>query len=300
MTLRPARLLPLTLVLVLSVVLAPVGAAPVGAQTEAPGPVYADWEWADASEAWIHPGVQTVVEGGQCTSNFIFVQVETVDGVEYLTDVLLGYAGHCATSTTEGDECTDEAYPIGHPVEVDGALHEGTVAYNASLTMIRVGETDTDTCMNNDFGLVRLHPADWARVNPSVPVFGGPVAVNETGTSMGDEVFSWGNSGLRLGIHQTSPKQGLSLGTAAGGWNHNVGTVTPGIPGDSGSAFLDAAGNALGVVSTVELAPFPATNNVTDLRLALQYVVDHEPELADVRLEPGTEPFDPDAFLPVG
>jgi hypothetical protein len=48
----------------------------------------------------------------------------------------------------------------------------------------------------------------------------------------------YGNSGLRLGITQLSPKSGVSLGTSGGGWTHPAYTVTPGIPGDSGSAFL--------------------------------------------------------------
>ena len=52
----------------------------------------------------------------------------------------------------------------------------------------------------------------------------------------------------------------MSDGTGNGGWNHDVFTVTPGIPGDSGSGYMDADGNALGVVSTVEVAPFPAVH----------------------------------------
>lgn len=241
-------------------------------------------------EAAIHPGVQTVVEGSQCTSNFVFVQVDD-DG--YLVDVLIGYAAHCAASTSNADECKDEAYPVGHPVDVQGALHQATVAYNASLTMIGVGEGDPDMCFNNDFGLVRLHRDDWARVNPSVPTYGGPAGINTAGTTQGDEVYAWGNSGLWLGLDPVRPKRGVALGTDSGGWNHKVYTVTPGIPGDSGSCYLDSDGNALGVVSTVELALFPGSNNVTDLDRALGYAIRHEPDLAHLRLEPGTEPFDP-------
>lgn len=290
----------LALVLAAALVTGAAAPSPAAADTTAqPWPVYEEWTWADADEAPIHPGVQTRVEGGQCTSNFIFVQVQNVDGVDYLTDVLLGYAAHCAASTGNANECLDEAYPVGHPVDVQGAEHQASVAYNASLTMIRVGEDDPDTCFNNDFGLVRLHRDDWANVNPSLPVFGGPVAVNETATSVGDEVYAWGNSSLRFGVEETNPKQGQSMGTDSSGWNHNVYTVTPGVPGDSGSGYLDLDGNALGVVSTVELAPFPGSNNIVDVRLALQYAVHHEPDLANLRLEPGTEEFDPNAFIPL-
>lgn len=297
---RPAARRSAPLLLALLALLATVLGAPPATAQEAPGPVYEDWEWADAATAPIHPGVQTRVDGAQCTSNFIFVQLEEVEGVTYLVDVLLGSAGHCAATTGNADECTDEALPVGHPVDVDGAVGQATVAYNASLTMIRVDEQDRDACFNNDFALYRLAREDWARVNPSLPTFGGPVAVAEGGTVALEDVYSWGNSSLRRGIEATSPKQGISFGTDAGGWNHNVTTVTPGIPGDSGSGYLDADGNALGVVSTVETAPFPASNNVTDLERSLDYARTHEPALAAVQLEPGTEPFDPNALLPVG
>ncbi|WP_205712128.1 hypothetical protein [Euzebya rosea] len=291
---RPVRAMLLALGLAL---LASLAVTPTAAEAQVTFPRWDGWAWADADTASIHPGVQTRVEGGQCTSNFVFVQVEAIDGVEYLTDVLLGYAGHCAAETGNADECTDIAYPVGHPVEVQGATTTASVAYNASLTMRRIGETDTATCMNNDFGLVRIARADWTNVNPSVPVFGGPVALARGGTAVAEPVYSWGNSSLRFGIEQTSPKRGLSLGTDNEGWNHNVFTVTPGIPGDSGSGYLDADGNALAVVSTVEAAPFPASNNVTDLALSMDYVIANEPGLANLRLVPGTEPFDDGAIL---
>ena len=56
-----------------------------------------------------------------------------------------------------------------------------------------------------------------------------------------------------------SPKIGTSLGDQGHGWSHIVATVSPGIPGDSGSAFLSPDGKALGVLSTLNFAPLPAT-----------------------------------------
>ena len=51
---------------------------------------------------------------------------------------------------------------------------------------------------------------------------------------------AYGNSSLRFGLTQLSPKTGISLGddAADGGWSHPLYTVTPGVPGDSGSAFV--------------------------------------------------------------
>ena len=112
---------------------------------------------------------------------------------------------------------------------------------------------------------MKVDAADVSKVNPSIPFWGGPVGVNTSGTAAGDTVYSYGNSSLRGGIETLSPKQGTSLGTEGEGWTHSVYTVTPGVPGDSGSAFLDAEGNALGTLSTLAIAPLPASNGVGDL-----------------------------------
>ena len=89
--------------------------------------------------------------------------------------------------------------------------------------------------------------------------------MNTAGTAAGDTVYSFGNSSLRGGVTELSPKQGVSLGTEGEGWSHPVYTVTPGVPGDSGSAFLDAEGNALGTLSTLAIAPLAGSNGVGDL-----------------------------------
>ena len=89
-----------------------------------------------------------------------------------------------------------------------------------------------------------------------------------------------------------SPKQGASLGDDGNGWSHNVYTVTPGIPGDSGSGFMTAGGQALGVLSTVAIAPLPASNGVGDLAKELAYARTVG-GVSGLALVPGTEPFSP-------
>lgn len=270
------------------------------ADAAVPAPVYADWVWAPAGDAPIHPGTQTVTLGGQCTANFVFVRTELVDGTEYLVDVLLGTAAHCISEASGADECQDEGYPIGTPTDVDGATRPAAAAYNATLSMQAVGEADRDVCTHNDVGMIRLAYDDWALVNPSIPDLGGPVELASDGTAQGDTLWSWGNSSLRLGIEQTSPKRGFALETTNSGWNHTFYTFTPGIPGDSGSALLDDDGNALAVLSTVGVAPYPAANNADDIGRAVAWALANEPTMAGLRLEPGTEPFDPSGypFLP--
>ena len=172
------------------------------------------------------------------------------------------------------------------------------MVYNSWLTMQSLHEADANTCQYNDLALVQLDPADVAKVNPSIPHWGGPVGVNTTGAALGATVYSYGNSELRGGITQLSPKQGVSLGDAGAGWSHSVFTVTPGIPGDSGSAFLDSTGKALGILSTVELAPIAGSNGVGDISRELAYLHAHS-SFTSVQLATGTEPFNGNQ-LPLG
>ncbi|WP_409183690.1 serine protease [Amycolatopsis sp. VS8301801F10] len=239
--------------------------------------------WAPADTAAVHPGVQTHTNGAQCTSNFVYSNG---------TDVFLGQAAHCSGTggSTETNGCSAGSLPLGTPVEIAGASKPGTLVYNSWLTMQSRHEADANTCQYNDLALVKIDPSDVAKVNPSLPFWGGPTGVNTTGTKQLATVLSYGNSELRGGITQLSPKQGTSLGDTGNGWSHTVFTVTPGIPGDSGSGFLDRDGNALGVLSTLNLLPQPATNGVGDLSRELEYANAHG-GLGTVQLVPGTTKF---------
>ena len=239
--------------------------------------------WAPAGTAAVHPGVQTFTAGAQCTSNFVF---------EEGTTVYLGQAAHCSGTggQTETDGCTSGSLPIGTPVEVTGATKPGTLAYNSWLTMQASGEKDPDTCAYNDLALIRLDSADVGKVNPSVPGYGGPTGVGTAGDT-GSTVFSYGNSELRGGVTKLSPKQGTVIQNEGGGWSHIVVTVTPGIPGDSGSGFMNESGQAIGVLSTLQLAPLAGTNGVGDLGKELAYAQAHG--FPGLQLVPGTQPFNP-------
>jgi hypothetical protein len=249
------------------------------------GSAAAEPAWAPADSATVHPGVQTYTEGAQCTSNFVFY-----DGAN---NVYIGQAAHCSGTgeSTDTNGCTADTHPNGTPVEVDGASRPGTMVYNSWTAMQQNGETDEGRCYGNDFALVKLDPADAAKVNPTVPHWGGPVGITDT-TTAGETVLSYGNSSLRFGITQTSPKEGKSLGNEGnnGGWTHPVYTVTPGIPGDSGSAFMNGDGQAIGVLSVLEILPRPASNGVSDLARALDYMR-ADGAFTDLQLANGTEPF---------
>ncbi len=242
--------------------------------------------WAPAGSATIHPGVQTVTGGGQCTANFIYQ-----DG----GGVYIGQAAHCSGTgaATETDGCDSGSLPVGTPVEISGASRPGTMVYNSWITMQAVGETDPDTCAYNDLALVKIDPADVASVNPSVPGFGGPTGLGSSAAMLGDTVFTYGNSSLRGGVTTLSPKQGIVIQSQGGGWSRDVYTVTPGIPGDSGSGFMDGSGNAIGTLSTVQLAPLAGSNGVGDLRHELDYLHAHT-SFGGVGVVNGTEPFNGD------
>jgi hypothetical protein len=247
-------------------------------------------QWAPARTATIHPGVQMVTDGTQCTANFVFTR-----GV----DVLLGYAAHCAGtgSATDTNGCLAGSLPLGTKVTIQGASRPGTLVYSSWVAMQRARERNQDACEYNDLALVRIDPIDVRRVNPSVPHWGGPTALGSGPIASGSSLYTYGNSGLRLGVTQLSPKSGSSLGDAGHGWTHQAYTVSPGIPGDSGSGLLDARGRASGVLSTIGVAPMPASNNFADLNIGLYYAA--VKGFSGVVLAKGTVPFNP-GQLPLG
>ncbi|HEX3613095.1 MAG TPA: serine protease [Sporichthyaceae bacterium] len=247
--------------------------------------VFSGGRWAPVATALVHPGVVTVTKDAACTSNFLYV-----DGLGH---TYLGQAAHCSGtgSANETDGCSSKSLPLGTPVQIAGTDIVGTLAYNSWLAMQSSHEKDANACAHNDLALIRLPDSAVAKANPSVPVFGGPVGLNTTGTHAGDTVVSYGNSPLRQGIALLSPKQGASLGDDAGGWSHSIYTLTPGIPGDSGSAVLDGQGRALGDLSTLEFAPLPGANQVSDLAHEIEWARAHDASLRQLRLVAGTQPF---------
>jgi hypothetical protein len=251
--------------------------------------------WAPAETATIHPGVQMYTDGAQCTANFVYTDAAD--------NVYVGYAAHCAGTgaATDTNGCDAGSLPLGTKVDfVEGGslvsegttVGTGTLVYSSWLAMQQSGTTDENACAYNDLALVKVDAEFLDTVNPSVPFWGGPVGLDTDGTTAGETVYSYGNSSLRGGVEELSPKQGTSLGTEGDGWSHPVYTVTPGVPGDSGSAFLDAEGNALGTLSTLAIAPLAGSNGVGDLSHELAFAQEHS-GLSGLTLVPGTEPFSP-------
>lgn len=252
--------------------------------------------WATAAAATITPGTQTYTEGaGQCTSNYVFT--------DDAGNVYLGQAAHCATTgkSDETNGCSAGSLPVGttvtfnrqgSPMDHGTTIGSGQLVYSSWLAMQQDGEKDQNVCAYNDFALIKVADADLDKVNPSLPYWGGPVGINTGGTGNGDRVYSYGNSSLRGGIMGLSPQTGESKADdpATGGWTHELASPTPGIPGDSGSAFLDRDGRALGTLSTLGVA-LPIVNNVGDISRELAYARAHS-GISGLRLVLGTEKFD--------
>lgn len=259
----------------------------------APGGAVAASRWAPADKAQITPGVQMFTKGAQCTGNFVFT--------DRRDRVYVGYAAHCAGLGEQTDtDCDTPSLPLGTAVRLArGAAYavssgttvgRGKLVYSSWLTMQQQGDKSGADCAFNDFALVRVAKADVGKVNPSVPFYGGPTGVRSAGLTIGDDVYTYGNSVLRGGVTATSPKAGTSTGDHESGWSHYVYTVTQGIPGDSGSGYLDEDGRAFGVLSTIAAAPIPGENGVGDLARELAYAQQYS-GIRGLRLVKGTEPF---------
>jgi hypothetical protein len=234
--------------------------------------------------------------GAQCTGNFVF----TDDAGR----VYVGYAAHCAGKgeSTDTNGCDTSSHPLGTRVRfAEGAtpatsgttMGRGRLVYSSWIAMHRAGTSNANACDHNDLALVKVDADDAGKVNPSVPFWGGPVGLSQRGAPAGSQVYSWGQSSLRP-TTALSPRTGASLGGSGGGWSWDVYTATPGVPGDSGSGFLDSAGRAFGVLSTVAIAPLAGSNGLGDLGRELEFARQHT-GLAGLRLVPGTEPFTPPA-----
>jgi hypothetical protein len=244
---------------------------------------------AQTGDGDITPGVLMLSPVGDgttsaCTAAFVFAG----SGATYL-----GYAAHCAAGgeATGLSGCAESTLPVGTEVTIvtdDESRTVGRLAYTSWGTMQERGETDETLCTLNDFALVELDPADADRVDPTVPVLGGPTDLDTDGTAPGERVFSYQpqNGGRAV-------KEGRSLGAAPSGLAHRVDTSPPGRPGDSGSGYLDSRGAAFGVLSTLFLDG-SRTNGVTDLAHALTYA-GRFGGIGTVSLVLGTEPFSPSA-----
>ncbi len=246
----------------------------------------------------ISPGVQMYTAGAQCTANFVFR--------DRRGRVYVGYAAHCAGlgESTDTNGCTTKSLPLGTRVAFatggsllsDGTtVGHGKLAYSSWLTMQRLRTKSATRCAYNDFALVRVVRADRGKVSPTVPVWGGPTGLTSRQLRAGEAIYSYGNSSLRGGLGLFNAKTGTVQGPVAGGLAYDIDTgSSPGVPGDSGSGFLDRDGRAVGVLSTlsVGLGFPPVANTMGSLYREVVWARKHS-GIRGLRLVKGTTPFAP-------
>ncbi|GAB2969070.1 hypothetical protein [Nocardioides montaniterrae] len=248
--------------------------------------------WAPVDRATVTPGIQTLTGDAQCTTNFVFTDADQ--------HVYLGQAAHCASLSEEMDGCKAKTRPLGTPVAFQAGvtsygagkhLAAGRLAYSSWRTMQQIGVTDPVLCSYNDFALVRVDRADVSKVNPTMPYWGGPNGVSVFHLSTLDRVYGYGKSSLRRADSTGSRQAAQAVGdrTEARGWAHVIISHSPGIPGDSGSGYLDKSGLAIGTLSTLGVN-MVMYNRLGDLFHELTYARRYS-HIRGLRLELGTVRF---------
>lgn len=200
--------------------------------------------WASLEEATIRPGAQ--IEGGDCTANFVFTSMD-------YSEVYIGSAAHCFIGESESNYyCSYVPLEPGEPILIRGASEAGTLVYSSFYTMRQNNHTTNERlCYANDFALIKLSGEDRSRVNPALTYFGGPIGLaNSSFISINDKLISFGNSTDHHDSDYSQRKEGyVTKVQSYQGWTTEA--IIPVIKGDSGSAVIDASGQAVGLVKGI-------------------------------------------------
>ena len=181
---------------------------------------------------------------------------------------------------------------MGTPVEVDGASKPGD--HGLQLVDRHAGapaRPTPDTCAYNDLALRAARPGRRGQGQPVGARSGAArPGVNTAGTQAGDTVYSpTATPRCAAASPRSRRSRARASATTASGWS------TPSTPSPRASratraaAFLDASGKALGVLSTVAIAPLAGSNGVGDVAKEVAYMQAHGGPSASI--VNGTEPF---------
>jgi len=230
-------------------------------------------DWASAKAATIHPGVSVQVGNSPvCRAGFIFT-----DGTRAFIAIPASCSG---TGPADNSKCDVGQDPLGTPVTIGGAKHEGMLVYSSITQMELRSETGINRCTYNDLSLVRIDRRDIKRTNPSVPMLGGPTGVSKDAPAAPDQ----------LSVLLAAPSNAQALNTSGGGWSHAMMVDGPVAGSDLGGPVMTSEGKALGMVSGV-----PTANGrtlVNNLRHEIRYLHTVN-KFADVHLAKGTVKFSP-------
>lgn len=241
--------------------------------------------WGEPTDdLWLRPGSNH----SGCTLNFLFHHKD----YRYF----MGTAQHCISSTTRCQQ-PDEAigdpnllfwneYTAGSTAVRQHRTEDTWLAYSSGITMWERGDTEGLQCVGNDFALLELGPEALAVTHPAMRRIGGPTSLGPLeGLAPGTLVHGFGSSSLRTcqeGFTCSAVEDHLDIKHGAvvdmerGGWIYRIYTYSPGIFGDSGSGMLGPSGEAIGVASTIQVAPMTGSNAFTNVAKALDYMEAHE------------------------
>ncbi|HET7530522.1 MAG TPA: trypsin-like peptidase domain-containing protein, partial [Mycobacteriales bacterium] len=225
--------------------------------------------WARPAAAIVAPSMMLYTKGAQCTANFVYV--------DRAGRVYIGQAAHCSSrgGQTDTNGCTTRSWPLGTVVRNENGRRIGTLAYNSWIAMRRAHEKRANVCAANDLALVRVDRSLLRRTSPTVPGLGGPVGLNTRGVARGTQVYAVGNSSLLFGAGSLVAQTGVVEKAVYGGWAWFVAMARPGVPGDSGSGYLDSRGRALGQLSTIAVGTDGAGNTIGNLSKEITYARYH-------------------------
>lgn len=206
---------------------------------EDPGNATVEPGWPEPPEADVRPGVK--IHNGACTAGFVFAPPD--NGSLYIAT-----ASHCFESSTVrlGDDVTIGSFAVtGTLVYCSWGAREGLLSCPSKT----FGEDDG---FRDDLALVEIPETARSEVHPAVLVRGGPTGLGQPPTQ-GDEVFAYGNSGLRdgyQGVNALDSRPGI---VQEGREETTVAHFAPpAMAGDSGGPVLAADGSAIGLFSFIE------------------------------------------------
>lgn len=155
----------------------------------------------------IHPGVSVNYGDVTCTVGVVLRAGRRV---------FLGVPSSCGgidLGKKGKDGCSSPQTPIGSPVSIQGAKHNGKLVYSSFTQMQLHSDTNPRRCYYNDLALVRVDPRDRTRVSAAIPGVGVPTKV-----------------AAKLPADGTALKIGTTAGTAGAthhsGWEVDVDSPT--------------------------------------------------------------------------
>ena len=152
------------------------------------------------------------------------------------------------------------------------------------------GETNADACAFNDLALVKVDPADVGKVNPSIPFWGGPTGVDSDGTAQPATPSSaTATPSCAAASPSSAPSRARASATTATAGATPSTPSRPASPATRARPSSTPTGKALGVLSTVAIAPLAGSNGVGDVAKELAYA--NSTGGFGVTLAQGTEAF---------